>query len=362
MSGFNFKIPSMPTAQSKSDNNDKRSTVAAKYFKAHWVDYLLLFFICFILGAFDIFILQRSDKFLDPSYWYHAGCRMAAYVLAAILGVRIGYPKAKNSNEELRMALAKNKKLLIVKEIDSVSFGDFICQINLEIKKNAWKVLINNKLKKLDKNKPAFYTLYYKDKKEEHFSRFKKLRKKWHKWRVESYCTKRQNLEALLEEEYIDKNINVLNVNYYRVRETDFTMTSAGGVGYKYYKTQSNIKRNAARSIGSGLLITMVITLVIGSVALSIDEALLEARIVTIFTIIINSILDIGITLWKFLAAFGDCERIVREEDLRSCLDRNELLVRYKRTLEPEQIAEYEKELIEYEKERTDLQRECENI
>ena len=40
-----------------------------------------------------------------------------------------------------------------------------------------------------------------------------------------------------------------------------------------------------------------------------------------------------------------ECPRIVRQEDLRAVLDQNELLIRFKQELSPEQIKEYEKEL-----------------
>lgn len=348
-----------PPAVEKARKNTNATTA---YFKAHWVDYLLLVFICFMLGAFDIFILKKSDKFLQPSYWYHATCRIGAYILAAVLGVRIGLPKAKTANMELQMALKKNRKLIVLKEIDGALFNDFICRTNVTVKINAWKSLINYRLEKLNKKVPDFYLLYYNDRNDDYFERFKPKSRKKIKVKADVYCKKRKDLEELLSDKYIKDNINSLNVNYYIVKDTDFNSIVENGFGYKFYKTRSNVKRNAAHAIGSSIIFTIILTLVAGSFALSIDEALLEARIVTIFTVILNGILDIGLTLWRFLNGYFDCERIVREEDLRACLDRNELLVLYKREMPQELISEYNKQIEEQQMEEDELKRELETI
>ena len=194
----------------------KTSNQAAAYVQAHWIDYVLIFLILFILNAFDVFILKRSDRFLSPEYWYHSVCRIAAYILAGILGVRVGYPKAKVACRELWDALSKNGHLVILKEQNGVLFSDFIDTINIEVKKSAWIAKINKKLTKLDKFSPNWFPLYYKIPKEEYLAKYRLL--KWvTKWRVKKYCTKRQTLEALLVKDFIDNNIEILNVKFPRV-------------------------------------------------------------------------------------------------------------------------------------------------
>ena len=78
-------------------------------------------------------------------------------------------------------------------------------------------------------------------------------------------------------------------------------------------------------------------------------------------SIIINTLVDIGFTIWKFLAGYLDCERIVRSEDLRSALDQNEILIRFKKTVAPEVLDEYEKERLAQEQEDKALQEEVAN-
>lgn len=336
------------------------STVAVSYFKAHWLDYLLLVGIFFILGAFDVFVLKRSDRFLTAEYWYHSACRISAFILAAILGVRIGYPKAKALCEDLADALRKNKKLVLLKQLDGQRFSKFICETNIEVKKNAWKAHVRKKLKKLERFVPNFFPIYYQDEKrdDEVFTQFSPRRAKWLKSRAQKYCFKREKLEALITDEYIDKNIRTLNIRYPRIKETDFNQIIGHDIGYKTYKTIANVKGNSARAIGSSILFTIVLTLLLGSVKLSFDEEMFADRLVTIFSVIINTLLDIGLTIWRFLNGYLDCPRIVREEDLRACIDRNELLVLYKKDLPQELIDEYEKELLEQETQSAEIEKE----
>ncbi len=343
------------------DKVNKVKTATTSYFKAHWIDYLLLMGICFILGAFDIFILKRSENFLKLSYWLHSGCRIGAYILAAILGVRIGYPKAKACCEDLTNALRKNKRLMPLKELDGEKFTDFINGINLGVKKNAWKAHINKKLEKLDKKAPDFFPLFYRERKDDYFKRFNKFKAKRLKKKALSYCCKRENLEELLKDDFIDKNILMLNVKFPRVREADFNQIIGNDLGYKTYKTVINVKSNTARAIGSSLIFTVILTLIFGSVALTLDQELAQERLVAIFGIIINALLDIGLTLWRFLNGYFDSERIVREEDLHACLDRNELLVLYKKKLPQELLIEYENEVQAQIAEEAELKKELNN-
>ena len=368
-----YKIPGSSSSFGKFGDFSKQSKKAvsatASYFKAHWLDYLLLFMICFVLGAFDVFILKRSDNFLKPEYWYHSATRMVAYVLAAVLGVRIGYPKAKAACSDLHKAMTKNRRLLPLKEIASTQFGDFIYKVNDEVKIGAWKHKINNKIKKLEKKAPNFFPLYYKDKSLKHFERYKRgiykltfgLAYKLKISKADSYCEKRATLEALLDEDYIKENIEALNVSYPRVNESDFNYIGVDGRAFKTYHTRANVKGSAASKIASSLIFTLISVLVLGSVALTFDEALASQRIVAIFSIIINTLVDIGFTIWKFLAGYLDCERIVRSEDLRSALDQNEILIRFKKTVAPEVLDEYEKERLAQEQEDKALQEEVAN-
>lgn len=319
----------------------KTGNQAAAYVQAHWIDYVLIFLILFILNAFDVFILKRSDRFLSPEYWYHSVCRITAYILAGILGVRVGYPKAKVACRELWDALSKNGHLIILKEQNGVLFSDFIDTINIEVKKSAWIAKINKKLAKLDKFSPSWFPLYYKIPKEEYLAKYRLL-KGVMKWRVKRYCTKRQTLEALLVKDFIDNNIEILNVKFPRVFSTDFTQTTSTLKGFSAFHTRPNVKFNSAKMIGSSVIFAIIVAIVAGSVKFSIDEALVEARTLAIFSIVINSVLDIGMTLWKYVSARLECPRIVRQEDLRAVLDQNEILVRFKKTLSSEAITEYD--------------------
>ncbi|MBO7214562.1 MAG: hypothetical protein J6V66_03590 [Clostridia bacterium] len=317
-----------------TEQGKETATKTVTYFKTRWIDYLLLIFILFTLGAFDFFVLQRSDEFLTAEYWNHTACRLIAYVLAGVIGVRVGYPKAQENCQELAETLEENKRLLKFKQGKDKEFGKFIYEINLEVKKNAWRAKIEKKLARLDKFSPNFFPLYYQDKRDDFFEKFRytKLKKKI-KQKAEKYCEKRQTLEALLDDKYIDDNILILNVRYAKVSETHFNGITSGKTAYREYHTKANPSLSAGQRIGIGILIAGFIAFLSGSIKLTIDEATAQEMFVTVFSIIINTIFDVGFTLWKFVAGVNDCKRIVRQEDLRSALDQNELLTRFSETL-----------------------------
>lgn len=328
----------------------------------HWIDYLLVVFILFILGAFDIFILKQSDKFLTGEYWYHVACRVLAYVLAAILGFRIGYPKAKDACEELKTALEKNSRLLVYKEQNGEIFDDYIAEINLTIKAEAWKKKINGKITRLAWFKPNFFLLYYKTRSTEYFSRYSLKKQAVLMRKAEQYREKRSALEKLLEPDYVNENIRFLSVNFPKVSPNDFGNIETIDRGYKTFKTRANVKGNASKMIGTVILSVLLFSLLLGSVKMSIDEALVEARLVTWMSVIVNSVLDVGLTLWRFSSAQLECPRIVRQEDLRCATDQNELLVRFKRDkLSPEQIASAEQEIEKIRAEKLRLETELLN-
>lgn len=328
------------------------------YVKTHWVDGLLFFFILLILGAFDIFVLEQNNKFLTFEYWEHTACRLTAYMLAGILGFRLYYDKARALCYDLTRAFNKNRHLLPLKELNSIPFGDFLDVINDETKIAAWKAKITALLVKLDKKSPAVFPIYYKMRDISIFDKYKfknRLIKK-----AEKYCEKRQILENMLVDEYINENLPLLDVKFYKIYPTDFTQTT-GRIGkYNHYYTRANPKGNAAKKIGDGLIVSLLIAVFTGSFVLSVNEALLTERVSTIVSIIVNAIFDIGFTVFKFFSAIGSCPKIVRQEDLRSVLDQNEILVRFKKTLPEQNIIEYNNVLDELKKEEQNLKDETE--
>ena len=304
-----------------------------KYFKTHWVDYIIFIMILALLGTFDIFILGKSDNLGSLNYWLHAATRLGAYTLAIILGIRVGYPKYKEGCLDLQLALKYNRMLTVKR---GVNFGDFINTINLEVKKAAWIDHINKKLGRLDRRSPAFFPLYY-DSKDEKGVRSDKFFNgiKW-KWvrnlvikHANKYCQKRETLEKLITDEYIKKNIHLLNVKYNIVYKHDFDNVLGGDESYKSYQTRTRTGQAKSRAVVSGLIFTVIFILLIGSISLDFNEALAQERVLGIVSAIINGFVDIGLTLWKFVSGIGSCEKIVRQEDLRVAVDKNELLVLY---------------------------------
>ena len=55
----------------------------------------------------------------------------------------------------------------------------------------------------------------------------------------------------------------------------------------------------------------------------------MQERVLGLISAFINAIVDIGVTLWKFISGINSCEKSVRQEDLRVAVDKNDLLIQY---------------------------------
>ena len=303
------------------------------YFKSHWSDYVIIVFILLLLGAFDAFALKKSENLGDSSYWLHAVTRISAYALASILGIRIGYPKYKDACQELKDALTYNRRLIVLRGSD---FQEFINEVNIETKKLAWKNQINKKLAKLDRRSPSFFPLYYESRDEdgnrsEEF--FKNVNPKWLRDRIkkkaDKYCEKRETLESLLEDDFINENIQTLNVKYPVVYKSDFDFVDGNTAEYRSYQTRSKDTQAKARAVGNSLIFTLIFTLVVGGIALDFNRAIAEEQVAGIISAVVNSIIDVGIVLFRVANGITSSEKIVRSEDLRAVVDKNELMILY---------------------------------
>ncbi len=318
-------------AQTATNNVKNKSLV---YLKTHWVDYLIMFFVCLLLGAFDIFVLKKSDNLGDLNYWLHAGARLLAYVLSAILGIRIGYPKAKAICVELFEKIEENSKMI---KLVKSNFGEFINSINLESKQNAWKAKINKKLAKLDKRSPDFFPLFYANFnnaettiQDDCLKRYHSVKKREKmKRKAEEYCVKRATLEKLLTDEFISKNLNSISVNYNVIYKQDFYDVESGNDAFNVYKTRTEVEKSSSRIVVNSLLFSVIMVLLVGSLKLDFDKALFKQRALMIINAVISGIIDICFALGKFVNGFKSCETLVKQEDLRVAVDKNELLVRY---------------------------------
>lgn len=311
----------------------KAGEATGNYFKSHWSDYVIIVFILLLLGAFDAFTLKKSDNLGDVSYWLHSFTRIAAYALASVLGIRIGYPRYKEACKDLKDALEYNRQLICLRDSD---FQDFINEINTETKKLAWKNHINKKLARLDRKSPNFFPLYF-DSANENGERsdefFKGIRPKWLakrlKTKADKYCKERETLESLLDDEYINENIQVLNVKYPIVYKSDFDFVDGNTMEYKAYQTRSKDTQAKARTVGNSLILTLIITFVLGGIALDFNQAIAQEQVVGVVSAFVNAIIDVGMVLFRVGNGIFSCEKIVRSEDLRAVVDKNELMVLY---------------------------------
>lgn len=329
-----FNIPKVKEfEQVTKDKFDKTKAMAINNVKSNFINYFLMVCILFILGAFDIFVIKRNDKMFDTEYWYHAISRLGAYGLASILGLRIGYPKAIENNLTLSELLTKNKTLKQEREED---FGDFLDEINVEVKIVHWKSKINNEIRRLEKRAKIGYHEYYKTQNKEVLKSYqckkiteRKVRK------ADKYCQLRKELETKQTDEYIKENLNYLNIKSPIIYQADFDCESIHHAGIVEYKTKKTTKQTETKIVSSTLLWSIFFLFLLSCIILDIDEALAEQRAVAIVSMIFNVMIDVCFTLWKFVSAYSASDKVVEQEDLRVAVDQNTLLRKYKTWRKP---------------------------
>lgn len=283
------------------------------------LDYFILVIICLLLGVFEIFVIKKSDNLGNPDYWYHAGCRLLAYTLAGTLGLRTRYRKVKAENTTLNKLLAENSDIM---PNITAEFEIFIQKINDRIKVAAWRAKVNKKLAKLEKSADVNVLRYAADGDEQHLSS-KKLKKK-----AFQYIKDKENLQYLLTDEYCSA-VESLNVKAYHIYTHDFGASRGDKEDYDFLKTRTNVGANSAGKIGSLLIGTIIVALLIGSFSLSFDEVAAEEVLTRVVSIVVGCAVDVGFTLWKFVEGANSAEKVVEEEDLRVAMDKNRILKEY---------------------------------
>ena len=289
------------------------------YVKERFLDYIILVIICLLLGVFEIFVIDKSDNLGNPDYWYHAGCRLLAYTLAGTLGLRTRYRKVKAESSVLNNLLEENGRIM---PNITAEFEIFIQKINDRIKVAAWRAKINKRLAKLEKSADLNVLRYAADGDESHLTS-PKLKKK-----AAKYIKDKENLQYLLSDEYCS-SVESLNVKAYHIYTHDFGARRGDKEDYDFLKTRTNVGVNSAGKIGSLLIGTVIVALLVGSFSLSLDEVAAEKVLTRVVSIVVGCAVDVGFTLWKFVEGAGSAEKLVEEEDLRVAMDKNRILKEY---------------------------------
>jgi len=261
-------------------------------------------------GCFNFATLSwNADNLTIPAFWVKVSTKVILFLAIKSVALLTFLDVARKTNRNLVTQKQINEKFMKLKGNDFPYYIETI--LNPSIKVEAWKNQIKKKLVKLEKKaKPIDKALYFDDDKEEE----RKLNK---------YCIVRKELEHELEDEWINKNINVLNVKHYeQVNPSVFDMPISSSKENKWQLT-SKTKTAIAISMGTGivtLLLTQSIWNATGFNKLSEYDAL---------AIWISMLMDLVFLMWQFFTGVTKAFQTINDEEVIPYVNRNRILKQY---------------------------------
>ena len=277
----------------------------------------LLLVILGAFGCFDWMHLQFHFEYLsDASFWFNVVIKAIADICAYNIGINVIVDEVIKKNTTLQKLKSIYNELNNYKDED---FEEYINKYNRECKIEAYINEINFKIVKLNKFSRKSDKLLYSSKAEDK----QELKK------INRYCIKRQQLEDLKTDTYIEANIDNLEVKYKDVDAGIFDLEING--------TQKIVQNKVTGSINKGRVITSATTLLgilagtifVNSFRLTPNTQELEDGVVAAMNYAIKMITDIGLILWQFLRGVLTTPRIVSQQLTNPLEERVKILKKY---------------------------------
>ena len=248
---------------------------------------------------------------------------MTLLLLVRMLALNIFKPKARENNKELQVEKNKNEKLVKLKEAD---FPYWIENVkNVDIKKEAWKNKINKKLLKLerkasDDDRHLFYDNTIPEE--------EKIKNKYYRLKM--------RFLSLLTNDFIDSNINTLQVKFQRLDAAIFDLPVNLEHEDNKYQISSKTKSATVISLAVASVGLLVINILISGLAFGANDAILLATIISLS-------IDLVFLSYQFLMGIFDSYRIVNTQELLPYVNRNRILKEYFYYKKPDDTAKIDK-------------------
>ena len=267
------------------------------------INVILLFIILLVFGCLDFATLTfHYEYILTASYWGTVGTKVIAGVCAYNIGINMLWDAELRKDQILNDLIAKYNKLIKYKQID---FEYYVTKIfNVQEKKKAYISQINRKihiLNKFSRNKDRL--LYSSDLPE---NQAKKLKNR--------YCIKRQELENLKKDDYIDKNIESIVVRYYEVDPAVFELEIDGSAVIRGVKTKGNANAGRIKASASMVMGMVIISMFLTAFGLEADQQEFESQMVKFWHYCMKAIEDAAVVLWQFTRGGFQCRKIISSQ------------------------------------------------
>lgn len=267
------------------------------------VNSVLLFIILIVFGCLDFATLEfHGEYLLTASYWGTIVTKMIAAICAFNVGINMMLDNEIKKNLELQENISIYNKLIKLKDTD---FEYFVVKIfNVELKIKAYKNKINHQIYHLNKLSRRKDRLLYSSDLPENQPLKKKNR----------YCIKRAELEELKSDEYINKNIDSIIVNYKEVDPAVFELEINGAQKNTGVVVSGNLGIGRVKESSTIIMSMLAISMLTTSFALSASKEQFESQMVAFWHYCLKAMEDVGVVLWQFLNGILRTRRIVSSQ------------------------------------------------
>lgn len=187
--------------------------------------------------------------------------------------------------------------------------------LNPRIKREKYISIMHKKIASLEKRtNPRYKVLYVIDEDERKKIIDNYPKKKW-KLKASEYIDKRLKLESLITDDYIDKNINSLNVKCENVNPALFDLTIDAKQKNKTYRVTSHVAMAKVGALVVSSFIMVIGQMIMSTIGYSFDgeEALSQAE--KIWNAIINTLMDLTFIAWQFYSGTREIGKIIEAQE-----------------------------------------------
>lgn len=282
------------------------------------INILLLLIIFVITGCLDFVNLSFHFEYLsDTGYWSTVITKVISGVCAFNIGINVVWDVELRKNAILADAINQYNELMKRKQVD---FEYYVVKIfNPQEKKKAYISHINRQIYLLNKiSRKKDRLLYSSDLPE---NQEKKLKNR--------YCIKRKELEDLKSEDFINKNLESINVRYNYVDPAAFELEVDGSQKYHGLKTVGNVMVGKLKASFNIVLGMITVSMFITALKLEYDQEMFIDKTEAMLNLLFKCVEDIGVILWQFIRGMARARKIISAELTQVYISRNKVLNNY---------------------------------
>ena len=232
------------------------------------------------------------------------------------IGINLLWEVEIRKDKILEAAIKLYNHLIKYKDDD---FEYFITHIyNPKEKKKAYISLINRKIYKLNRFARKRDRLLYSS---DLVSTETKLKNR--------YCIKRQELEDLKKDDFINKNLESLKVRYYIVDATVFELEIDGSAIIHGVKTKGNVNAGKIKASTNVILGMVGFSMFLTAIGLELNQEQFADQMVKFWHYLLKCVTDVGVVLWQTYRGMLNSRKIISQELTQPYVGRNKVLKEY---------------------------------